>query len=947
MMEKSEAEGAPDATPAPPTKKESVGDVTMSDDDVSFWMRVHTAANRAMDDMFYRLGYWVATHPKLTLLLNLAFVFLCSIGFVNFKVVTDGEVLWVPANSLTKQHEVIIRGYFNEGSDYALLLLESAVEGGNVLTKASVDTLWVLNAKVMALETSSGNTYTDLCTTDTDGVTCKQPLRGITRFWGNDFDTYESSVTTDADVLAAVGVPAYPDGQTVLLESVFGNSLAYNSATGSVASAQVFMQSYELQMTANDEEEFQEVREWEQRFHDLIEGIMLGEGEGGDAGIAEAFNLRYYTGRSIDDALAASVNGEIFLFVITYTVMIFFITVNVGKCGAGLVRRRSWLGMAGVTIIIFAGVAAYGLNSVPFTTLSQVLPFILVGIGVDDMIVIVSSFDQTDPALAVEKRIALAVKRCGVSITYTSLTNFFAFMLGSATSLPAVKYVCLYAGTAILFDFFMQITAFVACLAMDANRQMAGRMDWLCCFKGDTRYTEIDEEASDGSSAQKAISSPPGAEEQGGRGADSQGHRTERVKLTTFGRFMKERYTPLVISREGKALVLLGSLGLFVAGVYGVTQATQGFDTMDIAPDDHHARHYTDMARAYELEIDTQYLPLSMYTLGVDYTDISVQAQIQATEALMVEQRHVVGPVASWLVSFVDWAANGTDHSTHVSASGGFPVYDDPNTFYTALSDFTRDGDNSRFDSEIVYEADGTIAISRTEMYLIDLTSTENGVKALKDSREVVAQSTLDPPPMAFSRFFIFAEQFLVIYDELILNFVLALFAVAVLSIFMLGNLKITALVCFTVVIVDVELLGFVHHWGLDVNSLTAIELIMAVGLVVDYMVHIVHYFLHQDPSTAKDTRIAEGLGEIGPSVVVGAATTFTGIMPMAFARNHVFRVFFKMFVIIIGFGFFHGICFIPVALSLLPLDSRYSQQGGRKKGAHIDVKRTKVVPEG
>lgn len=35
---------------------------------------------------------------------------------------------------------------------------------------------------------------------------------------------------------------------------------------------------------------------------------------------------------------------------------------------------------------------------------------------------------------------------------------------------------------------------------------------------------------------------------------------------------MKETYTPLIISREGKALVLLGALGLFVAGVYGVTQ---------------------------------------------------------------------------------------------------------------------------------------------------------------------------------------------------------------------------------------------------------------------------------------------------------------------------------------------------------------------------------------
>lgn len=31
------------------------------------------------------------------------------------------------------------------------------------------------------------------------------------------------------------------------------------------------------------------------------------------------------------------------------------------------------------------------------------------------------------------------------------------------------------------------------------------------------------------------------------------------------------------------------------------------------------------MARLYELEIDTQYLPLSIYTLGVDYTDARVQ----------------------------------------------------------------------------------------------------------------------------------------------------------------------------------------------------------------------------------------------------------------------------------------------------------------------------------
>ncbi|CAN0269097.1 unnamed protein product, partial [Ascophyllum nodosum] len=73
------------------------------------------------------------------------------------------------------------------------------------------------------------------------------------------------------------------------------------------------------------------------------------------------------------------------------------------------------------------------------------------------------------------------------------------------------------------------------------------------------------------------------------------------------------------------------------------------------------------------------------------------------------------------------------------------------------------------------------------------------------------------------------------------------------------------------------------------------------------------------DPNIPKDARIANAMGEIGPSVMVGAATTFLGIMPLAFASNVVFRVFFKMFLIIISFGFFHGAVFVPVALSLLP----------------------------
>lgn len=40
-------------------------------------------------------------------------------------------------------------------------------------------------------KTEKGSAYGDLCTKELDGVTCEQPFRGVTRFWSDDFATYE------------------------------------------------------------------------------------------------------------------------------------------------------------------------------------------------------------------------------------------------------------------------------------------------------------------------------------------------------------------------------------------------------------------------------------------------------------------------------------------------------------------------------------------------------------------------------------------------------------------------------------------------------------------------------------------------------------------------------------------------------------------------------------
>ena len=52
---------------------------------------------------------------------------------------------------------------------------------------------------------------------------------------------------------------------------------------------------------------------------------------------------------------------------------------------------------------------------------------------------------------------------------YNIILNFCA---GALTPMPAVKIFSLYAALAVLFDFFLQMSLFVALLTLDAKREM-------------------------------------------------------------------------------------------------------------------------------------------------------------------------------------------------------------------------------------------------------------------------------------------------------------------------------------------------------------------------------------------------------------------------------------------------------------------------------------------
>ena len=70
------------------------------------------------------------------------------------------------------------------------------------------------------------------------------------------------------------------------------------------------------------------------------------------------------------------------------------------------------------------------------------IPFLLAGIGADDIFIIANAIDQTSFSKSVEERIVDAIRRAGPSITITATTVVLAFALGSITSLIALRSFC-------------------------------------------------------------------------------------------------------------------------------------------------------------------------------------------------------------------------------------------------------------------------------------------------------------------------------------------------------------------------------------------------------------------------------------------------------------------------------------------------------------------------
>ena len=146
------------------------------------------------------------------------------------------------------------------------------------------------------------------------------------------------------------------------------------------------------------------------------------------------------------------------------------------------------IGLLCVSISITAGAGVcFGIGQL-MTTVHNILPFMLLGIGVDDMFVVVNTIDQTPDHLPADKRFVVGLSHAGPSITITSFTNALAFFFGGFTSLEALNSFCFFACVQVCCLYISVLTIFSAAMVWDIRRlhRRGGDCCGLCFCKEDT-----------------------------------------------------------------------------------------------------------------------------------------------------------------------------------------------------------------------------------------------------------------------------------------------------------------------------------------------------------------------------------------------------------------------------------------------------------------------------
>uniref|UniRef100_A0A1B0D602 SSD domain-containing protein n=1 Tax=Phlebotomus papatasi TaxID=29031 RepID=A0A1B0D602_PHLPP len=911
------------------------------------------------------MGFLVATNPWRTIIFSWSTVLLCSLGFICFHTERDPMKLWIPRgvtlnywtfitisrlilfsfwpeSRFLKDTEWLIHS-FEEGfrTELALVTAPNVLEPEVLLKLADIyDAVAKINP-VLPNGTHLG--WQDICfkvpyiaeytsepnrqkrqvnlPDDEDGLdfnfdddffnTDKAPVtqnparkfnpsvdlspqiycplinalplgcyqQNLLELWK--FDREKIANLTREDILTTVNtVTVSPFSGHFTNFSSFLGGIERNSS-GHIVSAKGIMSRWFLYMnylTLNPQEQgnmagtgewaSEETLIWEEEFLHVLNKL--------DKNLtSDNFSVFYMTEKSFGDISGASMFQDIDKLMIGMIIVFIYMQSVLSKFS--WIELRLMLGSMGLLTVgmaFISGCAICSLLGVSYGPVHTSLPFLLLGLGVDDMFVMMACWRKVQNAenakdLTLPDRLGLMLRHAGASITVTSLTDIVAFLVGSTTVLPSLQSFCIYASVGILMTYLYAVTFFVAIFTLDERRIAARRNAVLPCII----------------------------------------HSEDKVKLCCDRRLMqssiKAIYSRFILTKPGKIVVLMTVIGITGLSAESLMRLEQKFDPMWFVPSETHLGKFIPQRN--------KLFP----TMGFDGGIFIGQVNYTADFGNIFEMSNRVKNESDILYNVNSWVDHFYDFVRIYYEKDLFRDHVSDYEWRLYLSKFLFSHDGGRYQANFRFEK--KLECGQAAPRIKKFFHRDQYVPAMRQIYGIASEVNLttgDKFATAWSKMFGNWITDEIIDEEVLRNITLALVCVMICTAILIVNLQICFWIFICVLLTLINVCGFMQRWGLTIDLVSCIGLQLAVGLCVDYAAHIGHSFLTVTGS--RNQRALNCLMHIGEAVLYGGGSTLLALSLLSTSKAYIFKSFFKIFLLVILFGLFHGIVFLPVILSIV-----------------------------
>ncbi|MCP9261302.1 PTC1 [Dirofilaria immitis] len=603
------------------------------------------------------------------------------------------------------------------------------------------------------------------------------------------------------------------------------------------------------------------------------------------------------------------------------------------------------LSILGVFLVTYASISGLGLCSymgIHFNAATtQIVPFLTLGLGVDDMFLLLHNYRDVHCTIK-NSEIGILIKETGMSIVVTSVNNIIAFMVGTLLPIPALRSFCSQTAILLTFNLVAIMVIYPAMIAIDLRRRRAGKRDLgFCCAKillmKKAQPSELNTEKRVIRSLSRADHIYPGPPPSSVRRC-SDDKEQKWYTLSGLGLelsdVLPEGTAPAAFLRAREKYFSFYPMFAVLKGTeinFSEQQEQIEQYRLDIAKSNYVIKVNGHPSEEYWMSLMRTWLNSIQKPLDIAIKKGDINAVTGKIKAGVVLSDDV--KIARYLICSYGNNYNCTGRISTIKLvndagiinADGFYNYltawyniDSVMYYVSQASLYPVPPSWSFTEQEKVVPPASPPLYSQIPFYLTDLIDTPAIVKMIREIRRICDQYTeMGLPNFPSGITFIFWEQYLNLRWNLLLAIGVITSAVFIIISILVFNPWAAMMVTIVVISMTIELAGFMGATGVKLNPVSAVTLITAVGIGVEFTVHVVVVYLTSLGS--KDERMAACLNHMFIPVIHGGLSTLLGIIMLAFSEfEFIVKYFFIVLSALILIGLLNGLVLLPVLLSLI-----------------------------